>query len=247
MLRSKRILIILFAGSFLIGLEIAGFSALNRAISQVANSLGRALGIIENNVEAATFLARQTGGSARPREFRWNWKDSQELDAQESLHYTKMSGNDRKALALAIEGQIDLNMDDLEIESKAQVSDAVQETRIKLIDLNGDGIAEVIGQGMVGCGATGNCPFWIFKKTQHGYRLVAESYGQTFTIQKIMTNGFHDIVVSGQDSATESELTVFRYWGGVYHDVGCYRASWTAPGDRETVLKNPRITPCDKY
>jgi len=46
---------------------------------------------------------------------------------------------------------------------------------------------------MVNCGATGNCPLWIFRKTKFAYELLLDGEAQTFTIQKSKINGFHDM------------------------------------------------------
>ena len=105
-------------------------------------------------------------------------------------------------------------MADLEIESETALQKAALNTRVKMIDLNGDGVPEVVAQGMVNCSPTGNCPFWVFQKTVRGYKLLVESYGQTFTVQKTSTNGFRDIVVSMHSSAKESGLTNYRYKDG---------------------------------
>jgi len=183
------------------------------------------------------------------RDFHWEWRNSQELVAvAQSLRNAKMSEPDRAAIAKAIEAQIRPDMPDLEIESEKQLAEAALDTRIKMIDLNHDGTPEVVAQGMAGCSPTGNCSFWVFEKTSRGYKLLLNGFGQTFTVQKASTNGFRDIVVAMQGSATDSGLTVYRYEDGKYHDVACYDANW-APVENGVVheLKEPRVTPspCD--
>ena len=178
------------------------------------------------------------------QDFHWNWRDWQELDAQESLRNAKLPNLERQAIAAAIAAQLRPIMSDLDIESESQLGKAALDTRIKMIDLNNDGIPEAVTQGMVDCSPTGNCPFWVFQKRARGYMLLIKSYGQTFTVQNTATNGFRDIVVSMHASATESGLTDFRYKNGSYHDVGCYDASWTAlEGDTVRELKEPDIAP----
>lgn len=174
--------------------------------------------------------------------FHWDWRDWQELIAAQSLRNAKMSEPDRAAIAKAIEAQIRPDMSDLEIESEKQLAEAVLDTRVKMIDLNHDGTPEVVAQGMAGCSPTGNCSFWVFQKTTHGYKLLLNGFGQTFTVQKASTNGFRDIVVAMQDSASDSGLTLFRY-KGMYHQVACYDANW-APLENGVIhqLKEPRVT-----
>lgn len=173
-----------------------------------------------------------------PQGFHWDWRESQELVARESLRNAKLASRDKEAIAAAIEGQLRQQISDFGPESTEQLRKAAMDTRIKVIDLNADNIPEVVAQGMVDCGATGNCPFWVFQKTPPAYKLLLKSYGQTFTIQKTSTNGFRDIVVSSRSSATKSGLADYRYENGTYHDTGNYCADWT----RE--VKEPRITSC---
>lgn len=193
-------------------------------------------------------LVQSTSPPKARREFHWDWRDWQELIAAQSLRNAKMSEPDRAAIAKAIEAQISPDKSDLEIESEKQLAEAVLDTRIKMIDLNHDGTPEVVAQGMAGCSPTGNCSFWVFQKTTRGYKLLLNGFGQTFTVQKASTNGFRDIVVAMQGSASDSGLTLFCYKGSMYHQAACYDANW-APLENGVVhqLKEPRVTPspCD--
>jgi len=185
--------------------------------------------------------------------FRWDWKDLQELSATQSLRGAKLTIQQRKAIVSAIADQIRPMMSEpgivrttttSEIKSDAELRDAVLDTRATLIDLNGDGVPEVVAQGMVNCGATGNCPFWIFRKAKHAYELLLDGEAQTFTIQKSNTNGFHDIVLSDHGSSTSGGLRLYKYKGNAYVEVGCYTYDWTLEDDKVRELKEPRVTPC---
>lgn len=185
----------------------------------------------------------QTSANA---EFQWNWKDSQELKAEESLRKAKLRDQQKRAIASAIEDQIRPMMADLEIQSESELQKAVLDTRVKMIDLNGDGIPEVVAQGMIGCGATGNCPFWVLRRTKQGYDLLLEGEAQTFTVQKSSSNGFRDIALSRHGSYSSGDLTLYAYREGAYHDVACYGYEWTVldEGGEVRELKEPRLTPC---
>ena len=183
--------------------------------------------------------------SAASQEFYWNWRDSQELNADQSLRNAKLSLYQKKAIARAIAKQLRPLMFDFEIKSEGQLQKAALDTRVKMIDLNNDGVPEVVAQGMAGCSPTGNCMLWIFQKSPRGYRLLLKGEAQTFTIQPTTTGGFRDVVLSMHGSATDSSLTEYQYIDGVYRDVGCYEASWKVlEGDNERELKEPRITSC---
>jgi hypothetical protein len=67
------------------------------------------------------------------------------------------------------------------MDADADLSALALKTRVKFIDLNGDGSPEVIAQPVgieAGCGATGNCPFWVFERTSTGYKAILKTAGQ---------------------------------------------------------------------
>jgi hypothetical protein len=241
----KRIFPIPVVGPFFLAVELLVVSVPNHEMARLAHELGRTIQSAGNARDVAAALPKSARSFPTPQGFLWNWRDSQELEAREALRTAKITNHEKRAIAAAIAAELLPIMSDLEIESESQLRKAAMDTRIKTIDLNSDGVPEVVAQGMVNCSPTGNCPFWVFQKTNHSYKLLLESYGQTFTIQKRRTNGYRDIVVSMQGSATESGLTDYRYKDGSYHEVGCYDAEWTAiEGDTIRELKEPKITPC---
>jgi len=155
---------------------------------------------------------------------------------------------ERAAIAKAIADQLRPDIVGLGIESEEQLREAALDASVEMVDLNGDGTPEVIVNGgkNFGCSPTGNCPFWVLRKTHHGYDvlLYADS-AQGFTIERNCSDGFNDIVVVMHGSATVSGLTVYRYERGRYHDVACYVAAWSVlEGDAVRELKEPLITPC---
>ena len=152
----------------------------------------------------------------------------------------------KNAIGDALAEKLRPNTYDLGIESESDLKRAALETRIKLIDLNGDGVFEVVAQGMIGCGATGNCAFWVLRDTKEGYEIILEGTAQTITIQPSTSNGFRDIVLSTHGPATSGGLTLYQYnKKGFYEDVGSCGYDWTVlEGDKVRELKEPRITPC---
>lgn len=198
---------------------------------------------------ALYLLLLQTVSSPKAsKTFHWDWHNWQELSWMQSLRNARMSDSDKAAIAEAIEAQLRPEMGIPEIESEEELVKAAWNTSIKAVDLDRDGVPEVVAQAMAGCGAVGNCSFWVFQKTSHGYNLLLDGYGQTFTIQPENTNGFRDIVVASHSSANDSGLAVFRYKDGSYHEAGCYDANF-APVENgvRRELKEPRVTPaaCD--
>jgi hypothetical protein len=188
-------------------------------------------------------IGQEKRNSVRNTAFQWDWHGSQDLSARNSLRAAKIPETDRRAITAAIMSQLRPGMLDLEIKSEEELKRAALDTRIKRIDLNSDAVPEIVAQGMTGCGATGNCPFWIFQKTGKGYRLLLEDNGQSFTIQPNRTHGYSDIVVRAHGSAAQSGLSEYKYDADRYVREGCYNVEWTIlEGEHVRELKEPRIT-----
>lgn len=187
-------------------------------------------------------LLQLSPASKAPQKFYWDWRHAQEIPIANSLRVAKMSKSDKAAIAGTIEAQFRSIMSDFDL-SNAHLMKLVYDTRIEMVDLNGDGTPEVIAQGMgwQDCGAVGNCSFWVFQKKRRGYRLLLNGGAKTFLIQSKITNGFKEIISASHDSAAESDLVVYHYEGGAYKAIACYDANF-AP-HVTSVLKEPEITP----
>ena len=186
---------------------------------------------------AAISMCQTPSGTVGQR-FQWNWRSTQTaINAVAKDH--EISAAERESLLDALTGQF---------EDDAQARERATETRIKVADLNGDGIPEVIAQAAGDiCSPTGNCPFWVFKKTASGYMLILKRGAiQNFTIQPTRTSGYSDLVLGMHGSATEQGLFLYQFRQGKYRLTACYDANWTYmdKNDRIHDLKDPRITPC---
>jgi hypothetical protein len=184
-------------------------------------------------------------------DFKWDWRRSEELSLRQSLRRAKVTKTERRALTRAIANELESQELNLDVESAEQLENFALDSRVKMVDLNGEGTPEAIVQGAGDqlCSPTGNCPFWIFQRANHSYRLILyEDSVQSFTVQRTRTAGFNDIVVAMHGSAFSSGLTLFKYGHGSYHDAGCYEASWSVlEGDEVHELKEPRIIPCSDH
>jgi hypothetical protein len=171
--------------------------------------------------------------------FHWNWRDNQ--SAENPLASEKhLTSTERNSLLDALTHQY---------KGEIHPEKLAAETPVELIDLNGDGVAEVVAQAVSGdfCSPTGNCAFWVFEKSASGYKLILQKGAvQFFTIQPTRTNGFIDLVLGMHGSATEQGLYLYRFSKGRYRRAACYLANWTFLDKNEEVheLKEPRITPC---
>lgn len=179
----------------------------------------------------------------------WLFKGTQDLGENDRLRIIKgPSPEEHKALIEAI--SIQLRADKLigNAASEKELLNNVLETRVKIIDLNRDGIPEVIvqGSGEISCSPTGNCYFYVFKKSGNGYKLILEREAvQTFAITSKRTNGFNDLVLRQHGSAYESDAIVFRFIDGKYRRGPCYNVNWERlEGGEVQELDEPDITPC---
>ena len=183
---------------------------------------------------------------ALAQSFHWDSKKSHELVRKNAVRFsTELSPDDRSLLLHAIAARLRPGKADLDTHSEKQLLADAADTRIELVDLDGDGKPEVIAQswGMETCGATGNCAFWVFKKIDGGYKTILHGGAQVFVVEETITNGFRDITLGLHDSASESELRPYRFSEGKYRKQGCFDASWTKEIGGP-ILKKPIITPC---
>jgi hypothetical protein len=178
--------------------------------------------------------------AAKPaQKFVWNWHEVQRAGDPLGSE-AKMSVADRALLETRL-AQL----------YKADTDTAKRGagTRVQLVDLNGDGVPEVIAQAVGDdvCSPTGNCTFWVFQKTPSGYRLILEKgAAQGFTIQPNRTSNYSDLVLTMHGSATEQGLYVYQFKRDHYQRAACYDARWSYLDKNGEVqeLKEPRIAPC---
>jgi len=189
-------------------------------------------------------------GQAGKENFDWNWRGSEELSWKQSINRNKnLSAAERNRLLDVISGQLRPSMTDLDIKSHTELRTVAGATRIKYVDLNGDGRSEVIAQAggeNFGCSPTGNCPLWILRWHDGKYGALLNSEAQTFTIQTNKSEHFMDVVLTRHSSAFESEVKVYKFDGEFYRENGCYIAQWQKLGDDGEYheIKEPLIAEC---
>lgn len=179
---------------------------------------------------------------------QWDAAHGTELSWRDSVGSSKiLSDSDRAALIRAIEGKLRPSAGDLGVSTEKEFAHMASATRIKVVDLNGDGIPEVIAQSMGTdtCGAVGNCALWVFKKTASGYSSILDSGSQSFVVEATRSNGYSDLTLALHDSATRKQLYLFRFRSGRYRETACFDANWS-PEINGPVLKHPVITRCER-
>jgi hypothetical protein len=160
---------------------------------------------------------------------------------------SSLSTDSKSALIRAIETHLRPQMSGLEIGDERELRDIVKQSRVELVDLNEDGVPEVIVQPIglkAGCGATGNCPFWIFTRNLKGFHLILDTGGQMYRVERSSSNGYSDLAVASHDSASEKTILGFRFKDGQYREMACYRAWWSTPNGK--MLSRPTIGSCPR-
>src|SRR3954468_9069336 len=104
------------------------------------------------------------GQTAGPIRLQWNWERQEELSWHVSISRLKnLQLSERRRLIQIIAEEIrDVILEDYGVASEEHLAKIAAETRIKYMDLSGDGEPEVIAQAgaeETGCSPTGNCPF----------------------------------------------------------------------------------------
>lgn len=193
-------------------------------------------------------LVLAVSAAAQPSKsaFRWDYRKVERLDYRNTIKKaTYLSTADRAAVINAVSAGLRDWAANKKIRAKAE------NVAVKLIDLNGDGVPEVIAQsfGFDICSPTGNCPIWVLQRAGRKYKIIlGRNAIQTFTIQPTRTSGYIDLVLGMHGSATEQELFVYRFRNGRYRQTECYDPNWTHLGkDGEYhELKEPRIARCNR-
>ena len=115
----------------------------------------------------------------------WNWRRAQELSEKDSLRKQTVSEKNREPLLRAIKKELQEYWGSVPLLDGESVDESALRVRIRLVDLNSDGVPEVIAQPSgIYCSPTGNCPIWIFERAGSEYKQVLEDTGatQTFTV-----------------------------------------------------------------
>lgn len=187
--------------------------------------------------------------SKAPR-FEWHWREARELSSERTIKRSRgLRRVERTALTRAIAARLRPAMADLQIDSESELLRVAASTRVEFVDVNEDGVPEVIAQAndwKAGCGATGNCPLWVLQKREGAYKVLLDTRGgvQLFAVESNKTDGFFDVVVSTSESGDGRDLFLYRYRNGTYRLNSCYNADWwSSKGGAWHKLKQPAVTP----
>ena len=180
--------------------------------------------------------AQRTPNNRTPK-FQWGQGQPQEL-YKALADFNNISTGDRAALLHAFAGECN------DYPTPPSPMERAEQTRVKFIDLNGDGVPEVIAQPIGDiCGAA-NCPLYVFQKIGTNYRVIlTKGAAQTVTVQRTRTNGYLDVVVGMHGSATEEGLFVYQFSEGRYRRTHCYNESCAELGKDGEIHEHENLNP----
>ncbi|HEX8431894.1 MAG TPA: hypothetical protein VF625_11420 [Longimicrobium sp.] len=85
------------------------------------------------------------------------------------------------------------------------------------LDLDGDGADEVVLDAIGRfCGASGNCPRWIYRPLRGGWKRIFAGGGVELGVEEEGVNGFLDVAESAHFSAYETYRTTYSFDGELY-------------------------------
>jgi hypothetical protein len=103
------------------------------------------------------------------------------------------------------------------------------------------------GAGRFLCSPTGNCPYWIVRRTADGYEQEIEGSAQTVDIQRGQSQ-FPEVLSRQHGSAFDSELRLYQFDGARYRLTKCMDQNYSDPNNFDHTLDKPLITeiPCEQ-
>jgi hypothetical protein len=107
----------------------------------------------------------------------------------------------------------------------------------------------VKGGGEFLCSATGNCPYWLFRRVSDRYQMELNlGVAQEVTVERKSKTANPVLTAKQHGSATQSGLRLYQYDGKRYKLVRCMRSDYQDPSHPDRLLDKPRITdePCDR-
>ncbi len=143
--------------------------------------------------------------------YPWQWQNTQQgWDNRRNLRTANLSSAERKAVY-----RVSLNAFRHEIWSDNQPQEEwrgiIESTRVQLIDLDGDGVPEVLELGWVGqSSGDGNSAFRILRKDEDTYNILYSGVAERLNIDRRKNPTHPTVVAYLHHSASEGGLGLYR-------------------------------------
>lgn len=197
------------------------------------------------SISLACFLVVLSGSAVAAQNSRDDWKlQKSTFDLRAHLTHSLAEA----PLTSAERAQIYETVDNRTIRSSFTDSQRDEErktvlsARVGEIALAEDGSQQVLVQGPASfCGASGNCPIWVFIRQRDRLQLILEAGGGALILRGTSNHGFRDVATGWHMSAEQERIAVYRWNGTKYEQVDCYGARF----DLDNRDKPPVITDCE--
>jgi len=112
-------------------------------------------------------------------------------------------------------------------------------------DLDGDGVPETLLACMSHCGATGNCPFFLYLSHRGCARYGGELAGAMWQVLAETHFGLHDVETwwKGGCAGMEGSFAHYSFDGTIYQDYGGIQCSCPLYGSDGEVVPDPSRDP----
>lgn len=182
---------------------------------------------------------------AQKSEFNWDWRNQEVIGREDASigNTSQLTEPERSSLIDAIVLRLQKPMGDAGYDDE-RIREIASTTRVRFIDVGG-------GQPLIfttsiglegGCDALGNCPLWVFRRTDDGFVSLLNTIAASFTTQP--SDAGLEVVFMHHVSAKQSGLAVYRMDDNKLEPVGCYTALWPKPSSDPTQLSDPKIEAC---
>jgi hypothetical protein len=124
-------------------------------------------------------------------------------------------------------------------EKQKEEPETLMSARVGSIQLADDGSQQILVQGPYAafCGASGNCPMWIFTTSPKGQlSLALEMFGNAVILRGTSSHGFRDFATSSHFSAYEQYFSVYRWNGTKYGQIDCYKTTFDSDNSNPPVI-----------
>jgi hypothetical protein len=196
-------------------------------------------------IVALTLVFLASLAVAKKSEFTWQWRNQEVIGREDASvgNTSKLTEPERIALIDAIVLRLQKPMGDAGYDDD-RIREIATTTRIRFIDVGtGPPLIFTTSIGLEGgCDAMGNCPFWVFRRTDDGFLSLLNTIAASYTPQPA-DSGF-EVVFMHHLSAKESGLAIYRLEGNKLESTGCYTAVWPKPSHDPAQLSDPTLGSC---
>ncbi len=135
---------------------------------------------------ALSLVVLSTFTVAQKSEFAWEWRDQQVIGREDASvgNTSKLTEPERSSLLDAIVLRLQKPMADAGYDDD-RIREIASTTRIRFIDVGAsEPLIFTTSLGLEGgCDALGNCPFWVFRRTDDGFLSLLNTIAASYTTQ----------------------------------------------------------------